>query len=128
MKVTNIGSSIVWGDGRTYYRINTDQFDGIWSCERTVFIDLSLFCYFILVEDIFFKYTLNFIIPCILKTSLKPLLKLVSIILYFCTKRQPFKSTSSKKLCSFLRYLNFHNIFSSTLPHIVDTKWQLKLE
>ena len=84
LKVIDTGRRIVSGDGRTYHRTSTDQFDGISSTEKTVYMDWLLFCYFLLVEDIVLHihYKLYY---STWKTPLKPLFQLVSAIFYFCT-------------------------------------------
>ena len=133
LKVIDTGRRIVSGDGRTYHRTSTDQFDGISSTEKTVYMDWLLFCYFLLVEDIVLHihYKLYY---STWKTPLKPLFQLVSAIFYFCTllliafqKLWKMLFISSKKLFSFWKYSNFCNILS-TFPRFADAKGQLKLE
>ena len=127
LKLIDTGSRILCGDGRTYHRISTDQFDGISSTERTFYMDWLLFCYFLLVEDIILHvhYKLYY---STWKTPLKPLFQLVSTIFYFCTLlliafqklwKMPF--LSSKKLFLFSKYSNFCNIWSP-FPHFAIQK------
>ena len=133
LKLIDTGSRGLCGDGRTYHRISTDQFDGISSTERTFYMDWLLFCYFLLVEDIILHvhYKLYY---STWKTPLKPLFQLVSTIFYFCTllliafqKLWKMLFISSKKLFSFWKYSNFCNILSP-FPRFADAKGQLKLE
>ena len=127
LKLIDTGSRSLCGDGRTYHRISTDQFDGISSTERTFYMDWLLFCYFLLVEDIILHvhYKLYY---STWKTPLKPLFQLVSTIFYFCTLvliafqklwKMPF--LSSKKLFLFSKYSNFCNIWSP-FPHFAIQK------